>query len=151
MKLKSLFLKSIGLAFNFIGLFSHYLALKLAIDLFSKPRKGRLLHYHEKYLNSFTQEDILVRNVNIRIYIKGTGQTKILLVHGWESNSWRWRKLLQYLDSDLYSFILMDAPAHGKSDSQKFDLDLFAEAIYKAGELFQPNYIVGHSIGDLQP
>ena len=43
----------------------------------------------------------------------------ILLAHGWESNSFRWKDLIVKLDTALdYNVIALDAPAHGRSSGE---------------------------------
>ncbi len=149
MTTKTIVVKLIGLKFNIIGLFSPRLALDQALTLFSKPRNGRILSYQKKYLDSFNKKTIEVGNFKIQSYQKGRGDYIILLAHGWESNAWRWRKSIQFLGMENYTFIALDAPGHGASQPDHFDLKLYAEAINEVALQYKPSLIIGHSIGGL--
>jgi esterase/lipase len=149
MKIQKIAMKLIGLKFNIIGLFSPTLALNQALTLFSKPRNGRILSFQKKHLDSFTKQTIEVSNVKIQTYQKGKGNYTILLAHGWESNAWRWRKFIQFLGLEDYTYIALDAPGHGASQPDYFDLKLYAEAINNIVIKQKPNLIIGHSIGGL--
>jgi esterase/lipase len=146
---KKILIKLIGWKFNTIGVFSPKLAFGQAMDLFSKPRNGRVLSFQKKYLDSFTKSVISVKGSKIQTYQKGKGPIKILLAHGWESNSWRWRKLIQHLGLEEYTFMMLDAPGHGTSESESFDMVDYVEGIKIMIDDFNPDYIIGHSMGGL--
>lgn len=146
---KKTLIKLIGWKFNAIGVISPKLAFGQAMDLFSKPRNGRVLSFQKKYLDSFTKTTISVNKIDIQTYQKGNGSIKILLAHGWESNSWRWRKLIQHLGLEKYTFAMLDAPGHGASRPDYFDMVVYANAIKIVIDNFSPDYIIGHSMGGL--
>lgn len=146
---KKTLIKIIGWKFNTIGVFSPKMAFGQAMDLFSKPRNGRVLSFQKKYLDSFTKSTITINGNKIQTYQKGKGSIKILLAHGWESNAWRWRKLIQHLGLDDYTFVMLDAPGHGASESDYFDMVVYVQAIKVLIDDFEPEYIIGHSMGGL--
>ena len=61
-------------------------------------------------------------------YWEGNNKT-ILLAHGWESNSFRWKNLITELQRYGYSIVALDAPAHGDSGSKMFNAILYSEFI----------------------
>lgn len=71
----------------------------------------------------------------------------MLLVHGWESNAARWEQLLPYLMESGYSIVAFDAPAHGLSTGTELNLPFYAQTISRCLEEFNPDYLIGHSIG----
>ena len=71
----------------------------------------------------------------------------ILLIHGWESNTSRWEKLLPYLKKTGSTIVAIDAPAHGLSAGKEFNVPTYAAFIDVAVQKFQPNFLIGHSIG----
>jgi len=77
---------------------------------------------------------------------KGTGPS-ILLLHGWESNSSRWRPLIKQLKENNYNIYALDGPAHGNSSGNEFTPILFAEAAHHVIESKQIDIILGHSAG----
>ncbi len=147
---KNILLKSIGMGFNGIGLVSQKKATEWSLKLFFKPRKGKVnKSYQEKFLSTATQEKLSINGMTIAGYSFGNGPKKILLLHGWESNTWRWRKLIQHLGKEQYTFYSIDAPAHGKSSEKTFSLLQYNEAINYVFNFFKPDVIIGHSMGGL--
>lgn len=140
-------LKIIGIYINLASYFSSKYAAKLAIKLFSTPQKGRLNEKETQYLNAAIQEDIIHENISIKTYCwKGTKET-ILLAHGWESNSFRWKSLIEMLRPLDYTIIALDAPAHGNSGGKLFNALLYSECIHTVAKKFKVNTLVGHSVG----
>lgn len=84
---------------------------------------------------------------HFQTYTWAGNDTKILLVHGWESNSARWKKTLPYLQKSGSTIIAIDAPAHGQSSGKEFNVPRYAEFINKAVQKYNPSIIIGHSIG----
>ncbi len=71
----------------------------------------------------------------------------ILLLHGWESNSSRWRPLIKKLRKKGLDIYALDAPAHCNSTGDEFTPVKFAEAadyIIKEKEI---KILLGHSAG----
>ena len=123
-------IRIIGLSVNFVGFFNSKLAGKIAFYLFAKPRKGKLSVKHKAFLITSKQEDIENTPHNIPIYIwNKNGIKTILLIHGWESNSARWKPLIKRLINSNYKIIAIDAPAHGQSNYKTFNAILYA-ALY---------------------
>ena len=60
---------------------------------------------------------------------------------------------LKYLSSHLaekgYNVVALDAPAHGYSGSEIFNAILYSEFINVAAKKFNPDIIVGHSVGGM--
>ena len=73
----------------------------------------------------------------------------ILLVHGWESNTHRWKYLIEKLHLKNFNIIAFDAPAHGFSSGKLFNIPLYAECLQKIIELYRPNHIIAHSVGGM--
>src|SRR5690606_27264544 len=84
---------------------------------------------------------------HFQTYVWKGNETKILLVHGWESNSSRWKKTLPHLQKSGSTIIAIDAPAHGQSSGREFNVPLYAEFMNKAVEEYQPTIIIGHASG----
>ena len=123
-------IRIIGLSVNFVGFFNSKLAGKIAFYLFTKPRKGKLSDKHKAFLITSEQENIENTPHNIPIYIwNKNGIKTILLIHGWESNSARWKPLIKRLINSNYKIIAIDAPAHGQSNYKTFNAILYA-ALY---------------------
>lgn len=141
--------KILGAIINFVSYFSSRFAAKLAIDLFSMPKKGKIQAEEGEYLKSAIQEDLYYDKLSIKTYHwKGSKET-ILLTHGWESNSFRWKDLIQLLKKEEYNIISMDAPAHGASGGKLFNALLYSECINVVVKRFNVHTIIGHSVGGM--
>ena len=141
-------LKSVGSYINFLSYVRPQKALELSYALFSQPRIGRLQKETlPKVLRNTETETFHHNEHHFQTYIWKGNETKILLVHGWESNASRWKKTLPHLQKSGSTIIAIDAPAHGQSSGREFNVPLYAEFINKAVEKYQPEIIIGHSIG----
>lgn len=140
-------LKCIGKTINITSYFSSNYAATLAYKLFSTPRKGQITNNANNYLESATQEDIHVNDFTIRTYHWSGENDIILLAHGWESNSYRWKDLIETLKIKNYNIVAIDAPAHGNSGNKSFNALLYSQCIYAVAKKFKPHAIIGHSIG----
>ncbi len=140
-------IKIVGASINLLSYLSSSLSAKIAVKLFSTPRKAALTHEGTAYLKSAKQKDLSYNGIKIKTYHwKGSAET-ILLVHGWDSNSFRWKDLIELLKQKDFNIISIDAPAHGASGSKIFNAPLYSECINIAAKMFQPQTIIGHSIG----
>jgi predicted alpha/beta hydrolase family esterase len=123
-------------------------ALQLSYDLFTNPRIGQLSKETlPKILQNTIKETFKHNEDHFQTYTWKGNETKILLVHGWESNSARWEKTLPHLQKSGSTIIAIDAPAHGQSSGKEFNVPRYAEFINKAVEKYKPSIIIGHSIG----
>ncbi|AXB55287.1 alpha/beta fold hydrolase [Flavobacterium fluviale] len=141
-------LKSVGSYINFLSYVRPQRATELSYALFSQPRIGRFKKETLPKVLQNTETEIFHHNEHhFQTYIWKGNETKILLVHGWESNASRWKKTLPHLQKSGSTIIAIDAPAHGQSSGKEFNVPLYAEFINKAVEKYQPTIIIGHSIG----
>lgn len=141
--------KFIGFIINVTGLFSRKLAARLALYLFTKPRRGKLTEKQFDFLGTAFREELTINSIPIMTYRwLGKGNT-ILLAHGWESNAARWQYLIEPLRKLDYNIIALDAPAHGKSGSKRFNAILYADFIKVVSKKFKPDFIIGHSVGGM--
>jgi pimeloyl-ACP methyl ester carboxylesterase len=142
-------IKLIGFGFNVLSYFHLEFAIKKALTLFAKPRKGRIESFMVKFLKQAHQEDIIIEDYTLRTYVFGKGPIKLLLIHGWESNTWRWRKLMRHLGYDTFTFYCIDAPAHGYSSGDSFDMDILLKGVHFLYNKIHPDFIIGHSMGGM--
>jgi pimeloyl-ACP methyl ester carboxylesterase len=123
-------------------------ALQVSYALFTNPRIGKIPNDQlPEILQNTIKETFHHNEHHFQTYTWEGNDTKILLVHGWESNSARWEKTLPYLQKSGSTIIAIDAPAHGQSSGKEFNVPRYAEFINKAVEKYNPSIIIGHSIG----
>ena len=139
--------KIIGFCINFIGLFSSAYAAKLAVKIFSSPRKGSLGEEESDYLDTAFKEEVVYQDISLMTYRWLGNKETILLAHGWESNAFRWKDLIELLKQEKYNVIAIDAPAHGNSGSKIFNALLYSECIHVVTKKFKVDAIIGHSVG----
>lgn len=140
--------KSIGSYINFLGLVSPKKATQMAHGYFSEPRKGKLsLDNLPKTLQAAHSETIYHNEDVIQTYIWKGNDTIVLLIHGWESNSSRWKKMLPHLKKSGSTIIAIDGPAQGLSSGKELTIIKYAEFIDIVSKKYQPHYVIGHSMG----
>ncbi|WP_330441959.1 alpha/beta hydrolase [Flavobacterium sp. C4GT6] len=140
--------KSIGLYINTLSYIAPQKASKLAYKFFSEPRDGRLSKDNLPDILKEAEAEIITHNNFIfQTYIWKGNDTKVLLVHGWESNASRWELLMPYLKKSGSTIIAVDAPAHGLSSGHEFSVPRYSEFLDIVVKEFQPQYMIGHSMG----
>ena len=144
--------KSILLAAKFSQVISPKLTTLLAAKLFTTPIKHKMPKRELEMDKNSRQEKLFIPKINksIVVYHYGTGNKKILLVHGW---SGRGTQLVKFADEFLklgYSTISFDAPAHGKSGSKTTIMPEFIASTLEMEKQFGPfEAAVGHSLGGM--
>ncbi len=136
-----------GTYFNFLALFSKKLAAQKAFTFFCTPRKGKVLGIQQNFLDTAKHKSIEVGGMQLQTYYWPGKRETILLLHGWESNSFRWKSLITYLREADFNILAFDAPAHGGSTGKIFNVPLYAECADHIIKEFKPQFIVGHSVG----
>jgi pimeloyl-ACP methyl ester carboxylesterase len=140
--------KTLGLYINILSYIYPGKASRLAYKFFSEPRSGRLLKEAlPAILQEAEAEMIPYGDFVFQMYTWKGNDTKVLLVHGWESNASRWEPFMPYLKQSGCTIIAIDAPAHGLSSGVEFNMLRYAEFINATVQKVKPNYLVGHSLG----
>ena len=140
--------KSVGFYLNCLVFFHSEKAAKFAYKLFSEPRAGKLQKNQlPEILKNSKMESFIFEENEFQTYTWQGNENIILLVHGWESNSSRWERLLPYLKKTSSTIIAIDAPAHGLSNGKEFNVPNYAKAIQNLVKIYNPKVLIGHSIG----
>ena len=149
MELKHILLaKSIGAYINTLSYTHPEKAVALAYRFFSEPRIGKLQkNKMPTVLQNAKMETFQFNDHTFQAYVWGGNENVVLLIHGWESNASRWEQLLPYLQKSGSTIVAIDGPAHGLSSGTEFNVPTYAEFIDVAVQKFQPNILIGHSIG----
>lgn len=78
----------------------------------------------------------------------GSGESVVLLMHGWESRATQLYRLITPLLSEGYKVIGLDGPAHGDSPGKQANPVMFARAIKLLNQHEGPfDAMIGHSMG----
>jgi len=128
------------------------LATQFAMKLFTTPIRYRIPK-REFEMDRNSQQELLEISAiqkKIMLYQYGTGDKKVLLVHGW---SGRGTQLVKIADEFLkmgYKVFSFDAPAHGKAPGKTSNMTEFIAAILEIEKKYGPfEYAVGHSLGGM--
>lgn len=123
-------------------------ALKRLYKLSCEPRKGRLQKENlPQFLKNADKEFFEFDSDKILVYRWRNSGKKILLVHGWESNSKRWEETVNRLHNLGYELIAFDAPAHGLSSGKELHVPMFAKCIKAIQNKYHTDIAIGHSAG----
>ena len=148
MKVKKVIQKNIGFYFNILAYVHPKMLQRKGFALFCNPFAHKVKPHQMQFLEKGISEVIEYENYKIQTYKWGNGSKKILLVHGWASHSFRWKKYVEQLLQNDFTVYALDAPAHGLSSGKMIHVVLYAKVI----DLFlqrNPDVtaIVSHSIG----
>jgi pimeloyl-ACP methyl ester carboxylesterase len=146
-KTKRILARGYGAYFNLLSLLSRKRAGQLALDVFSKPRKGRLRDFQADFLNPAKAESFSVIGYDIQTYHWSGSGKKVLLLHGWESNTFRWKQLIETCQANDLDIYALDAPAHGASSGQSMTALKYAETVKPFVDRIKPDVVVAHSVG----
>lgn len=122
-------------------------AAKLVTKLFLTPQRVTLRSDQLEYYDSGKQEFIQFLDKDVFVFTKGEGP-RIMLAHGWGSNSYIFRYLIDQLAEAGYSVVAFDYPAHGQSSGKQTTLVETSELVKHLSELYGPfNSIIAYSFG----
>ncbi|WP_036379748.1 alpha/beta fold hydrolase [Muricauda sp. MAR_2010_75] len=138
-----------GQYFNLYTLFAPKKAANKAFHLFCTVRKGRVQPQQQDYLKEAKHSVEHVANLQIQTYHWEGEKDTVLLVHGWESNTFRWRNLIKKLGEANFNIFAFDAPAHGYSSGKILHVPLYEKAVHHMVQKFNPKHLVGHSVGGM--
>ena len=126
------------------------MAARKAFLIFCTPRGGRIKDFQKELLDPAKDKTFQLNpSTTIQSYHwPGSGPT-VLLIHGWESNSHRWWKLIDELKEAQYNIVAFDAPAHGNSSGKILNVPLYTAGLDMISQHYKPSIHIGHSIGGL--
>ncbi len=147
--ISQLAIRAVGASINTVALFSPRQAGKIALDLFSKPRARKHKEHDPDLLAEARQETVEVNGHSVRFFHWSGDGPRVLLAHGWESNASRWEALVRALQRQGYDIVAPDAPSHGLSGGETFNVAIYADALRELMTSLQPQTLIGHSAGGM--
>lgn len=144
--------KSILLTASILQKLSTELTVKFAQKLFSTPIKHKLPK-REFDMEENTKQTLLnipAIQSKVMVYEYGTGNKKVLLVHGWSGRGTQLVKIADELVNLGYQTISFDAPAHGKSTGKTSLMTDFIASALEIEKHYGPfEFAIGHSLGGM--
>lgn len=141
-------IKTLGLCLNLVNLFSSNLAGKLTFKVFCSPFAAKLTAKQQQYLDEAIAHTITVNNEKVKYYQWGQGPKKVLMIHGWRSNAYRWKLYINALPQEEYTIYALDFPAHGASEGKYWNVLKGADCIKAISDkIGHADIMMGHSVG----
>ncbi|OIQ28172.1 MAG: hypothetical protein BM564_10635 [Bacteroidetes bacterium MedPE-SWsnd-G2] len=140
---------SIGKFINGASYVSKTYAANKALSIFSTPRRGQANTTQMAFLDAAQEQKHFYNNEAFSSYKWGSGSKTVLLAHGWESNAGRWKLFIESLSDLDCTFIALDAPGHGKSETKEFNALIYAEYLNVVVQAYNPEIVIGHSVGGM--
>jgi len=147
--MNKIIVKIVGWYINISSYVSTSYAANKALSLFGTPRRGYITDEQSDFLDTAFKEEFEYDKLPIMTYRWVGKKQTILLAHGWESNSARWKNLINHLNKKDFNIIAIDAPAHGKSGGKLFNAIMYSEFINVIAKRYQPDILIGHSVGGM--
>lgn len=145
-------IRRVGKLLNSLAAVSPVLAGKVAFRIFCTPRRLPVRPEDREFLATARHFDFQAeKKLRIRGYTwhsEQPGAREVLCLHGWESNSARWRNYIKRLHKAGCTVHAFDAPASGHSDGQMLNVLLYSRVVKKfIAEKGTPYAIIAHSLG----
>lgn len=141
-------MKGVGLYLNSLAHVAPRKAAKIGFDLFCHPLRVPIHAKQRAFLESASQTAFVHGGIKLKTYQWGNGPKNILLLHGWQSHTYRWKKYIESLSKDEYTIHAFDAPGHGLSEGRFLSVPLYSEVIEDfIGRIGDVETIIAHSIG----
>lgn len=138
-----------GQYYNAYSLIAPKKAADSAFYLFCTVRKGRVLPPQAEYLETAKHTVEEVAGHQVQSYHWPGNKETVLLVHGWESNTFRWRNLIKKLTEADFNIVAFDAPSHGHSSGKHLYVPLYEEVVDYMVKKHSPKHLIGHSVGGM--
>ena len=141
-------LKLIGFYMNLLALVAPRYAARKGFYLFCTPVAPPVKPHHKQFFETSEMTRVTYDGTSLRLYRWGQGPKTILLIHGWQSHSFRWKNYIEALSPGEYTVYAFDAPAHGLSGGKYINIPVYSRAIEAVIEQIGPVHaIVSHSFG----
>lgn len=135
---------------SILSIISTKLTVLFAAKLFTSPIKHKTPKREFGMENNSSVITYLIPEIvkNVVVYEYGTGDKKILLVHGWSGRGTQLFKIAEELVKNGYAVISFDAPAHGKSSGKTTIMTEFIATVEELNYIYGPFHAaIGHSLG----
>ena len=144
--------KIIILFANFLQSISLKLTTLFVARLFTTPIKHRIPKREFHMDSESIQSELKIHSIKktINSYVYGSGNMKILLVHGWSGRGTQLVKIADTMLEQGYTVVSFDAPSHGKSKGNISIMTEFIATILEIENQLGPfEFAIGHSLGGM--
>jgi pimeloyl-ACP methyl ester carboxylesterase len=146
--MKKIIIFSIGLYLNTLAWLAPRKAARKGFYLFCRPMRRVVKPHHLDFLNTSEKFELEYAGKKVQGYRWGSGEKKILLLHGWESHSFWWKRIVNNFSKEEFTLYAVDAPGHGLSEGNYINVPhysgLIEQLVLSYGEV---HAILAHSLG----
>ncbi len=138
-----------GTYLNLLAILNPSKAGQIGFYLFCRPQRREVKPHHLEFLNTADKSEITYADKKVQVYKWGNGPKQLLLLHGWESHSYWWKRMVtRLLKENRYTVFSVDAPGHGLSEGSYVNIPhysgLIEQFILGKGPM---HALLGHSLG----
>lgn len=145
--MKALIPKIIGAGLNTLAHIAPTKTAHMGFELFLRPIRVPIKEKQKAFFNTAEQETFYHKGIKIQTYRWGNGEKKILLLHGWQSHTYRWKLYIEELSKN-YTVYSIDAPGHGLSGGNQLSVPLYSEVIEaQMKRIGSIDAMITHSLG----
>ncbi len=144
--------KSIVYTGQTLAFVSPRLATEFAVKLFKTPYQFPRPKREQKMFDKALKSRVFIPEINreIQLYHCGSGDKKVLLIHGWAGRGTQLFAIAELFAAHGFQSISFDAPAHGLSQGKDTDMTQFILSIHEIDKKHGPfEYAIGHSLGGM--
>lgn len=146
--MRTLMVKTMGFYLDTLSLVAPASAARKGFSLFCRPFRIPANQKQQTFFNSSEKFQMTHEGFSIQGYRWGRGEKKILLLHGWQSHTYRWKPYIEALSKDEYTIYSLDAPGHGLSSGNFLSVPLYSSLIERFIQQHEGVHtVIGHSIG----
>src|SRR5688572_16030835 len=99
--MKALIPRTIGAGLNTLAYVAPGKAAQLGFELFCRPLRVPITKKQQGFFDTAVKETFQSNGFDIQTYRWGTGAKKILLLHGWQSHTYRWKLYIEALSKNF--------------------------------------------------
>ncbi len=148
--MKKLITQSVGTFINVTAVLFPEWNANFSFNLLCKVKRVGISEKGMDFFNEAEQTYIDVNGHSAVLHKWGHGDKTVLFLHGWLSNSQRWRNFVDHLDMDEYTVFAVDAPGHGMAKGKYLNLEVYRQSLKQTFDLTGPvDTLVCHSLGSL--
>jgi pimeloyl-ACP methyl ester carboxylesterase len=145
--MKKAITKSIGIGLNTLAWLAPKKAAQLGFEIFCRPFRVQINDRQKSFLETASKEVFEFEGTVIQTYRWGNGPKNILLLHGWQSHTYRWKVYIEALSKN-YTVHAFDAPGHGLSGGKILHVPLYSDIIQEQiNRIGEVDTIITHSLG----
>jgi len=148
--MKKLIVKTVGGFINVTAVLFPKWNGEYSFNLLCKAKRVGISERGKRFFDEGKTSFLDVDGHSAALHQWGTGKKKVLLLHGWLSNSQRWSPYVAQLDLNEYQIFALDAPGHGMAKGKHLNVEIYRNAleqsIQKIGVI---DTLVCHSLGSL--